>query len=61
MKRLWWALAAVAIGLGLLATGLYLAGYDPGTALAALFNGAFGSWYAFTSATLVRAVPLIII
>ena len=30
-------------------------------ALGALWNGAFGSWYAFTSATLVRAVPLIII
>lgn len=27
----------------------------------AFFNGAFGSWYAFTSATLVRATPLIII
>src|SRR5215218_819957 len=49
------------IGLSLLATGLYLAGYDPGIALAALFSGAFGSWHAFTSATLVRAVPLILI
>src|SRR5829696_7056742 len=49
------------IGLSLLATGLDLAGYDPGIALAALFNGAFGSWYAFTSATLVRAAPLILI
>ena len=37
----------------------------PGTmraaALGALWTGAFGSWYALTSATLVRAVPLIII
>ena len=29
--------------------------------MAALWDGAFGSWYAFTSATLLRAVPLIII
>jgi general nucleoside transport system permease protein len=28
--------------------------------LAALWTGAFGSWYAFTSATLVRAVPLVL-
>ncbi|HKP50745.1 MAG TPA: hypothetical protein VJU17_12060, partial [Gemmatimonadales bacterium] len=49
------------IGLTLLSGGLYLAGYDPRIALAALFSGAFGSWYAFTSATLVRAVPLILI
>ena len=31
------------------------------TILSAFWNGAFGSWYAFTSATLVRATPLIII
>ena len=30
-------------------------------ALGALWSGAFGSWYALTSATLVRAVPLILI
>ena len=41
--------------------GLELAGYNAGTALAALWNGAFGSWYALTSATLVRAVPLVVI
>ena len=29
--------------------------------ITAFLNGAFGSWYAFTSATLVRATPLIII
>jgi simple sugar transport system permease protein len=44
-----------------LAAGLELAGYDSGSALGALWSGAFGSWYAFTSATLVRAVPLILI
>jgi simple sugar transport system permease protein len=31
------------------------------TIATAFFNGAFGSWYTFTSATLVRATPLIII
>jgi simple sugar transport system permease protein len=55
------ALAAIVSGLAVLAGGLALAGYDPIAALAALWSGAFGSWYAFTSATLVRAVPLILI
>lgn len=49
------------LGLLVLAGGLELAGYDAANALAALWNGAAGSWYALTSATLVRAVPLIII
>jgi general nucleoside transport system permease protein len=44
------------------ATALLLAGVGfpvwPG--LAALWTGAFGSWYAFTSATLIRAVPLML-
>src|SRR3954468_21223158 len=31
-----------------------------GDALRALFAGAFGSWYAFGSGTLVRATPLIL-
>jgi general nucleoside transport system permease protein len=53
--------AALLLGLALLAGGLYLAGYDPVAALGALWNGAFGSWYAFTSATLVRSIPLIVI
>jgi ABC-type uncharacterized transport system permease subunit len=60
-SRLAWALAAVALGLGVLAAGLELMGYDAGLALGALWSGAFGSWYAFTSTTLVRAVPLILI
>jgi ABC-type uncharacterized transport system permease subunit len=53
--------AALGIGLAVLAAGLWAAGFDATAALAALWRGAFGSWYAFTSATLVRAVPLIII
>ena len=52
---------AVLFGLAALAIGLQLAGYDAAAALTALWQGAFGSWYAVTSATLVRAVPLIVI
>ncbi len=55
------AVAAPLLGLALLAAGLQLAGYDAIAALGALWNGGFGSWYAITSATLVRSVPLIII
>jgi len=54
-------LLAVLLGLAVLAAGLQLAGYDAPAALAALWQGAVGSWYALTSATLVRAVPLIVI
>ncbi len=62
MTRRWPAAAlAFAGALALLALGLTLAGYDAGAAFAALWRGAFGSWYALTSATLVRAVPLVII
>jgi general nucleoside transport system permease protein len=53
--------AALVAGLVVLAVGLELAGYDSAAALGALWSGAFGSWYALTSATLVRAVPLILI
>ena len=61
MSALRWAVAAVFLGLAILAVGLEAAGFDAGPALASLWLGAFGSWDAFTSATLVRAVPLIII
>jgi general nucleoside transport system permease protein len=61
MRRLAWAAGAVVLGLALLTLGLKAAGYDAASALAALWSGAFGSWYAFTSATLVRSVPLILI
>lgn len=52
---------ALVIGLAVLALGLSASGYDAIAALRALWHGAFGSWYALTSATLVRAIPLIII
>jgi simple sugar transport system permease protein len=55
------ALGAVGGGLLILMGGLAALGYDAPTALGALWRGAFGSWYAFGSATLVRAVPLIVI
>ena len=55
-------LATVVVGSIGGATALLLVGVGfpvwPG--LAALWTGAFGSWYAFTSATLVRAVPLML-
>jgi len=35
-------------------------GFDVGHALRSLVNGAFGSWYAIGSGTLVRATPLIL-
>jgi general nucleoside transport system permease protein len=54
-------LLALLLGVMILAAGLQLAGYDAIAALGALWRGAFGSWYAFSSATLVRAIPLIII
>jgi ABC-type uncharacterized transport system permease subunit len=49
--------AFVVAGLALL---LWLGGYDAGRALAALWSGSFGSWYALTSATMVRAIPLML-
>jgi ABC-type uncharacterized transport system permease subunit len=61
VSRFGWALAAVCLGLGVLTLGLQAAGYDATAALGALWSGAFGSWYAFTSATLVRAVPLTLV
>jgi len=43
-------------------TALLLAagGYAVDSGLAALWRGSMGSWYAFTSATLVRAIPLML-
>jgi simple sugar transport system permease protein len=61
MRALGWAVAAVALGLAVLFLGLEAAGFDAETGLSALWIGAFGSWDAFTSSTLVRAVPLILI
>lgn len=35
-------------------------GYPVGASVAALWSGSLGSWYAFTSDTLVRAIPLML-
>jgi simple sugar transport system permease protein len=53
--------AVVTAAIGASAAALLLGmGFPVGHGLAALWTGSFGSWYAFTSATLVRAVPLML-
>ena len=49
-----------ALAMLLLALLLAAGGYDVGAAFAALWNGSVGSSYAFFSATLVRATPLML-
>ena len=51
------AVAAIVSAIALL---LLLGGYDVPRALVALWSGSVGSWYALTSATLVRAIPLML-
>lgn len=53
------AMLVVAIVLGT-GTALALLGFDVVRAGRALIGGAFGSWYAFGSGTLVRSTPLIL-
>ncbi len=48
------------LALGALWLALRLAGLDATRALIALWDGSFGSGYALTSSTLVRATPLIL-
>jgi simple sugar transport system permease protein len=55
------AALALAAGLAVLVIGLEAGGFDAILALGALWRGAFGSWDALSSATLVRATPLIVI
>jgi ABC-type uncharacterized transport system permease subunit len=50
-------LAAIVLGSALL---LFAGGFQVGTGLHALWFGSLGSWYAFTSSTLVRAIPLML-
>ncbi|MEO7362085.1 MAG: ABC transporter permease [Gemmatimonadaceae bacterium] len=52
------ALALAAVAVVLLVVLLTVTGQRTSDALIALVNGAVGTWYAITSATLVRAVPL---
>ncbi|HTW88248.1 MAG TPA: ABC transporter permease [Candidatus Binataceae bacterium] len=51
-------IAALAIAFGLIAIVLLALGASPGGVLAALVEGAFGNWLAFTD-TLVKATPLV--
>jgi simple sugar transport system permease protein len=51
-------LAVLGAAFVLLALLLLATGHDVGQALTALVRGAFGSYYAITSATIVRMVPL---
>lgn len=53
--------AAIGAGLLVLALGLATLGHSPLDAFGALGRGAFGSWYAITSATMVRAIPLMVL
>lgn len=53
------AIVIAAIG-GTTSMLLLLGGFPMGSGLTALWSGSFGSWYAFTSATLVRTVPLLL-
>ena len=55
------SIASLGAGLAVLALFFAASGYDPVAALGAMYRGAFGSWYAFTSGTLVRAIPLMLI
>ncbi|MBC8089414.1 MAG: ABC transporter permease [Phycisphaerae bacterium] len=52
------ALALAGLAVLLLIVLLTVTGQRTGDALRALVNGAGGSWYAITSVTLVRAIPL---
>ena len=63
MKHGGWVRAGVALaaGLGVLSLFFVVSGYDPVAALVAMWRGAFGSWFALTSGTLLRAVPIALI
>ena len=56
----WTAAAAVLLTLALAAGSLWLGGFNPLSAGAAMMRGAFGSSSAILSITMVRAVPLIL-
>jgi simple sugar transport system permease protein len=53
-------ISLVAVLLVALSALLVIGGYPAGPALVALWRGSVGSWYALTSATLVRAIPLML-
>jgi simple sugar transport system permease protein len=51
-------LLLLAVAIGVLAVLLVVTGHEVVPALTAMVRGAFGSYYAITSATIVRMVPL---
>ena len=59
-RTAWMPWLVIAASIVALAMVLQQAGYDVTRAAAALWGSAFGSWYAITSATLVRSTPLIL-
>jgi simple sugar transport system permease protein len=52
--------AAVGLTVTILVVVLAVAGHDPARGLTAMWDGSFGTWYAFTSGTLLRTVPLLL-
>jgi simple sugar transport system permease protein len=60
MRTVLAANGAVAANVGAIALLLLVGGYDTPPAHGALWSGSVGSWYALTSATLVRAIPLML-
>ncbi len=61
VARLRLPLAAIGLGLLALYVGLAASGYDAGSALGAMWRGAFGSTDAVVSALLPRAIPLVLV
>jgi ABC-type uncharacterized transport system permease subunit len=57
------ALLSLTIVVAVVATTAFIllaGGYSLGAGLSALWTGSLGSWYAITSSTLVRAIPLML-
>ena len=54
-------IAVTAIVIGVLGVAIIAGGYDVPLAITALWKGSIGSSYAFASATLVRATPLVLV
>lgn len=60
-KRLLGIVVLALLALAIVVSGmLWMGGYSPAQAMTALWAGSIGSWYSITSATLVRAVPLML-
>lgn len=60
-RRLIWIVAVALLAtLTAISVMLWAGGYSPEQAMMALWSGSMGSWYSITSATLVRAIPLML-